>query len=126
MHSLAVKEYVMAGVVRDISKQIPDRELAERVKSAGSTMVTSENLVNGWEHSDDHCPPWHHFPIPFPWPFPEPDPYPWLTSNFSQLNPQPLPPRSISSALKVLSTLTSLQEVSEQLKDLGNKLDDNN
>jgi hypothetical protein len=127
MHSQAIKEYAMAGVVRDISKQIPDKELAERVKSAGGAMAkyASQNLLNGWEDGDDICPPWFHFPIHFPRPFPEPDPYPWFINNLSELNPQPLPPRHLSSALKVLAGLTSLQDVGEQLKDLGNKLKDN-
>ncbi len=121
--SPAIKEYMMAGVVRDISKQIRDRDLAEKVKSVGSSMVNfaSQNLINGWEDGDDICPPW--FNIPFPWP-PEPDPYPWYRYGYSDLNPQPLPPRHLSSALKVLGTLTSLQDVGQQLKELGNALGD--
>ena len=120
--SHAIREYMMAGLVRDISQQITDREIAYQVKSIGAKMVkfASAHLVNGWEDGDDLCPPWPPFPRPhFSY---DPDPQPWLAAEADELNPQPLPPHTIASALKVLAQLTSLPEVQEQLKDIGNKL----
>lgn len=123
LRSAASKEYVMAGIVRDIAKQVHNRELSEQIRSAGSEMVqfAANNLVNGWEEGDDLCPliP-HHFPIPHYGPQPEP----WIDVNIAALNPQPLPPAQLSSALKVLASLTSLKNVAEQLREISNSICD--
>ena len=122
--STAIKEYIMAGLLRDISYQIPDRDIAHQVKSAGAEMVkfASANLISGWEDGDDICPRW-------PWPFPHrfdnfgPQPEPWFSAESTELNPQPLPPHTMVSALKLLAQFTTLSNVAEQLKDLVTRLD---
>ena len=122
--SKAIVEYMMAGVVRDIAQQISNKELPGRANKVGRQIVdfAAGNLVNGWEDGEDICPPWPHFPFPHPHPFPEPDPYPWITNRFAELNPQPLPPSQIASALKVLSGITSIKEVVNQLNELSSQL----
>ncbi len=122
--SHAIKEYMMAGVVRDISLQVADKEVAHQLRFIGAEMVkfASANLINGWEDGDDICPRWPHYPIPHtPGYGPQPDP--WFQTDYAALNPQPLPPRSIHSALKVLADLTSLPAVAQQLKEISTKLD---
>ncbi len=122
--SAGIKEYIMAGLLRDISYHIPDRDAAHQVKSAGAEMVkfASAHLISGWEEGDDICPPW-------PWPFPHrfdnsgPQPDPWFSAEYGELNPQPLPPRMVISALKVLAQFTSLNNVAEQLKGVATKLE---
>jgi len=122
--SHAIKEYMMAGVLRDISFEMADKEIAREVKTTGAEMVkfASANLINGWEDGDDICPRWPHFPIPHRYDFFEAQQEVFSQINYSALNPQPLPPKEIGSALKVIADLTSLQQVSEQLREIAAKL----
>ncbi len=125
LKSHAIREYMMAGVVRDISFQIADKEIAHQLRSVGAEMVkfASANLINGWEDGDDICPRWPHYPIPhIPGSF-GPSPEPWFQTDYAALNPQPLPPRSVPAALKTLADLTSLPAVSQQLKEISSKMD---
>ena len=120
--SHAIKEYMLASLVRDISYEIADKEIAYQVKSAGAAMIkfASAHLINGWEEGDDICPPWPPFPRPhFSY---DPESTPWFSADATELNPQPLPPHTIVSALKVLAQLTSLPNIQEQLKDIAQRL----
>ena len=120
--SHAIKEYMMAALVRDISYEIADKEIAYQVKSVGAAMVkfASAHLINGWEEGDDICPPWP--PFPYPHRHYDTETNPWFSSDIAELNPQPLPPHTIVSALKVLAQLTSLPNVQEQLKEIAGRL----
>ena len=122
LKSQAIKEYIMAGVLRDISHQIHNKQIAREVRAAGAEMVkyAADNLVNSWEDGDDLCPLWP--PFPFPHIHFGPRPEPWLDHNIAALNPQPEPP---GFALKLISDFTSLPNVSEQLKNLGAKMEYN-
>lgn len=125
LKSAAVKDYIMAGIVRDVAAQIADKDLASKVKSAGAEMVrnAAANLINGWEDGDDLCPPYP----PFPWPIRHqsvfgPGPEPWLPQVLAELNPQPLPPKDLASALKVIAKYTSLPEVGKQLTESAKRV----
>ena len=120
--SHAIKEYMLAALVRDISYEITDKEIAYQLKSVGAAMAkyASAHLINGWEEGDDLCPPWP--PFPYPNHAYDPESTPWFSSDVAELNPQPLPPHTIISALKVLARLTSLPNVQEQLKDIAQRL----
>lgn len=117
LKSQASKELAMAGILRDISYQITDKEIAHELKSAGAEMVkfASENLINGYEDGDDWCPLYPHIPH-----FGHgPQPGPWFSEVISELNPQPLPPQAVASALLIVARFTSLQNVAERLKEIG-------
>lgn len=122
----AVREYLMAGIVRDISQEITNEKVAERLKPIGKTMAefAAANLVAGWEDGDDLCPRLPHFPFPFPYPQPTPgpDPLPWLQFNQVDLNPQPLPPKALAAALKVISQATVVTDAAGQLQELSRQL----
>lgn len=120
--SHAIKEYMLAALVRDVSYEIADKEIAYQVKSVGAAMVkfASAHLIDGWEEGDDLCPPWP--PFPHPRHSYDPEPTAWFASDTAELNPQPLPPHTIVAALKVLARLTSLPNVQEQLKDIVQRL----
>ncbi|HEX5150094.1 MAG TPA: hypothetical protein VFW07_01530 [Parafilimonas sp.] len=123
MKSHAIKEYMLAALARDISYEIDDKEIAYQLKSAGAAMVkfAAAHLINGWEEGDDLCPPWPS--LPYPHYSYDPEPTSWFSTDVAELNPQPLPPHTIISALKVLAQLTSLPNVQEQLKDIAHRLE---
>jgi hypothetical protein len=116
--SVATREYAMAGIVRDIALQLPDKALQEKLLGAGREMVgfASKGLINGWEDGDDICPPWPPFPFPWPGPYPpEPDPVPWLTAR--QENGL-----VYKAALKSIAKLTGVPAVAKQLEEIAGGL----
>lgn len=127
LKSAAVREHILSTVVRDVALQVGDRELADRIKAAGMEMVkfAAANLVNGWEDGDDLCPPYRPFPWPHHW-FDGlserfgPQPEPWLAQSLAALNPQPLPPGVLASALRFISKYTGTPKMADQLNDLAN------
>ena len=56
-------EYMAAGVVRDISAIVKNKEIKSKLFSIGQEMarVGSQGLIQGWEDGDDICPPWPPF-----------------------------------------------------------------
>jgi hypothetical protein len=114
--SVATREYAMAGVVRDIALQLPDKAVQEKLLGAGKEMVgfASKGLINGWEEGDDICPPWPPFPFPWPGPYPpEPDPVPWRTVEGL---------KEFRSALKSIAKLTAVPSVAKQLEEIAGGL----
>jgi hypothetical protein len=115
--SVYTKEYAMAGVVRDIAANLPDKALQKKLSGAGKTMVefAAKGLINGWEEGDDICPPW--------WPFPwhgghggggDPDPNPWYIRVEGIA--------VYANALKVLAGLSAVPAVAKQLKEIAGEL----
>ncbi|POY38370.1 hypothetical protein C3K47_02940 [Solitalea longa] len=128
--SVAIREYMIAGLVRDIAQKIPKREIKAKLLSVGKALVgvASKGLIVAWEDGDDICPPYfpHRFPPPPPGPYPDPDPqpYPWRTafevdSAFDRVIEQ----KQLIGAIKLLAILTSQKELGEQLGDIGSELD---
>lgn len=111
--SAATKEYAMAGVVRDIAKNLPDKAMQKRLLSAGKSMVefASKGLINAWEEGDDICPPWTP-PIPWPGPTPDPDPIPWLVTRTETIS-------TYSNALKLIAGMSNVPAVSKQLSEIA-------
>ena len=73
--SEAATHYMLASVIRDISKNLNDRAIAEQLYAVGEGMAhaAASGLVAGWQEGDDICPPW------WPWwrgPWPRPN---WLS-----------------------------------------------
>lgn len=127
LKSVASREYIMSTVVRDISFQIADKDLAGKVKAAGAEMAKQAfaGLVNSWE-DDDLCPLYPPYPWPH-WfgnggPVSGPQPEPWFASFATELNPQPLPPKLLAAGLKVIAKYSSLPDLSKQLGDLAARL----
>src|SRR5260370_8755058 len=56
----AIADYVVAELLRDISVNLHDRELAAKVHNIGKELASasSHGLTAGWEEGDDLCPPW--------------------------------------------------------------------
>ncbi|UOQ72691.1 hypothetical protein [Hymenobacter cellulosilyticus] len=56
-----------ADLVRQISAELPDQRLQERVFDLSQKMArsASEGLASSWEPGDELCPPWR-WPFPFP------------------------------------------------------------
>lgn len=126
--SQAAVEYMAAGVVRDISKQIRDEAVKTQVRSIGKDMATaaSVGMVQGWQDGDDLCPPWRPFPFPgpFPWPWvdgsifgPQPKPWkerlglpvPWIVASIEHL--------ALADLLVSLAEVTANPDISARLKD---------
>jgi hypothetical protein len=114
--SAATKELAMAGVVRDIALNLPDKAMQKRLLTAGKSMVefSSKGLLNGWQEGDDICPPWWP-PFPWPGPTPEPDPVPWRTARREGIS-------EYANALKVIAGMTSVAAVAKQLNEVAGAL----
>ena len=107
-------EYMAAGVVRDISAIVKNKEIKSKLFSIGQEMarVGSQGLIQGWEDGDDICPPWPPFPFPWPWwdtkvNGPEPDP--WNIKSIEQL--------VLADLLVSLAEITTHVESSDQLRE---------
>lgn len=122
-YSLAIKEHMMAGIVRDIAKNVTASDIRNKLLSVGKEMVTfaSKGLVNGWEEGDDICPPFFRWPRPLPNPWREPDPIPWYFNNTNngELLDHATHQKQLVASVKLLATLTSQKEFSEQLKSIA-------
>ena len=83
--SKAATSYMLALLVRDISSNLNDRAIAEKLYAVGKGMAhgAAGGLVAGWEEGDDLCPPWW-----WPWPKAGPQPEPWL-SRLTVFRPMP-------------------------------------
>jgi hypothetical protein len=118
--SVATKEYAMAGVVRDIARNLTDKGLQRKLLAAGKNMVAfaQKGLINGWEEGDDICPPWWP-PVPWPGPWPggsgEPDPHPWFFTRQEGVY-------EYANALKVLATMTAQPATAKQLNEIADAL----
>ncbi len=123
-YSIATREYMIAGVLRDIARQMPNKDLAAKAFNIGRQMVdfASSNLLAGWEDGDDICPPLRHFP---PFPFPEPDPNPWYRFDLAALNPQPLPPAEIGVALRGIAEMTSMNDLKDEINGIAKEVSAN-
>ena len=66
----AITDYVVAGLLRDISRLLPATDAANNLRAIGKELAASASggLVAGWEDGDDICPP-YPFPLPHPWQF---------------------------------------------------------
>src|SRR5262245_20231924 len=104
----AISDYVVAGLLRDISGNLQDRDLATKVHNIGKELVagSSHGLAASWEDGDDICPPW---PWPRGGPRPRgddlvtgPQPDPWLEHTTPAMNDIVL-----AHALRQLASLTT-------------------
>ncbi|UOQ53536.1 hypothetical protein [Hymenobacter cellulosivorans] len=111
-----------ADLVRQISAELPDKGLQDRVFGLSQQMArsASEGLASGWEPGDELCPPWR-------WPFP----FPHVTDLLEELEkgfgPLPDPWQPIPSAgmiqsayqLTQVAALTSDAAFSRELLQLA-------
>lgn len=117
----AISDYIVAELLREISVNLHDREIATRLHGIGKELVTgsSHSLAAGWEDGDDLCPP-------FPWPVGGPRPRgedlvmmtePWLDRVTPAMNDIVL-----AHALRQLAALTSSEKASHAIKQTGETL----
>lgn len=127
---LALTEYAVAGIARQISRRLTDRELASKLHQSAKDLVgaASKMLPATWEDGDgdDICPPYQwHFPFP---PRPtggdDPEPHPWLVSSASvELwleNASPaMQDAAMAVALRDLASVTTVETISSSFKQIG-------
>ena len=97
LFSNAYIDLLEADLVRQISKEIPDKDLNKKVFDLSAEMARSASsaLASSWEPGDEICPPW-------PWPFPFPHHFDDLfTQPEARFGPQPEPWKSVPSAQMV-------------------------
>ena len=116
----AIADYVVAELLRDISVNLHDRELATKVHNIGKELVSasSHGLTAGWEEGDDLCPPWR-WPVGGPGPRGDelvfgPRPEPWLEHVTPAMNDIVL-----AYALRQLASLTSSEKASNGIRQVG-------
>ena len=114
----AMSDLVVAELLRDISVNLQDRELATKVHNIGKELVSgsAHGLAAGWEDGDDICPPWfkggprpHGEELAF-----GPRPEPWLEHVTPAMNDIVL-----AHALRELASLTSSEKASNGIRQLG-------
>jgi hypothetical protein len=113
----ALADYVVAELLRDVSVNLHNRELATKVHNIGKELVStsSQGLAAGWEDGDDICPPWfgprpHHDAVLVTGPHPEP----WLEHVTPAMNDIVL-----AHALRELASLTSSEKASNGIRQVG-------
>src|SRR6185503_13360331 len=114
----ALTDYVVAELLRDISVNLHNRELATKVHNIGKELVStsSQGLAAGWEDGDDICPPFKVGPRPHgdTLSLTDPHPEPWLEHITPAMNDIIL-----AHALRELASLTSNEKVSNGIRQVG-------
>jgi hypothetical protein len=134
----AIAEYVIAGLVREVSAKVASTEFASALQQTAKELVAeaARKLTSDFaataEDPDDICPPYpHHFPPPPPGGDSflsefgnRPGPTPWLVTG-----PQPDPwidgavpavrDIALAVALRDLATVTTVAKISIALKEAG-------
>lgn len=124
-YSIAIREYMIAGIVRDIAKKVPNHDIQSKLLSLGKELVSysSRGLINGWEEGDDLCPPFFRWPFPIPDPFPnlaKPQPDPWYNGDFLDYSSHQ---KQLVASLKVLGTLTTQKKLGEHIAKIADELE---
>ncbi|MGZ4858929.1 MAG: hypothetical protein ACXV8M_05185 [Candidatus Angelobacter sp.] len=118
----AITDLVVAELLRDISVNLHDRDLATKVHNIGKELVSSssQGLTAGWEDGDDICPPWfkggprpHTDGVSLTSPHPEP----WLEHVTPAMNDIVL-----AHALRELASLTSSEKSSNGIRQVGESI----
>ncbi|MGZ4876840.1 MAG: hypothetical protein ACXVIO_01590 [Candidatus Angelobacter sp.] len=118
----AITDLVVAELLRDISVNLHERDLATKVHNIGKELVTSssQGLSAGWEDGDDICPPWfkggprpHTDGVSLTSPHPEP----WLEHVTPAMNDTVL-----AHALRELASLTSSEKSSNGIRQVGESI----
>ena len=125
--SKAAISLLASTLVRDLSTEISNPEIALEVRAAGRRMaeVAVGGLIAGWEDGDDWCPPLHWPPKPRPGPWPwleslkvfEPEPEPWFDAGNRRVKDQ-----LIGIALAGVAPMAPDEQLASQIRDLATKL----
>jgi hypothetical protein len=116
----AIADYVVAGLLRDISRLLPAKEAAGSVRAIGRDLAASASggLVASWEEGDDLCPP-YPFPFPHQWQF-------VVTPQQEALRVEHFGPAMtnivLAYALRQLASLTSSERASVAIQQVGQDL----
>jgi hypothetical protein len=116
----AIADYVVAGLLRDISRLVTEKESAGTIRAIGRDLVAgaSGGLVAGWEDGDDICPP-YPFPFPHPWQF-------VFTPQQEALRVEHFGPVMtnivLAYALRQLASLTSSERASAAIQQVGQSI----
>jgi hypothetical protein len=116
----AIADYVVAGLLRDISRLLPAKEAAGNIRAIGKELAAaaSGGLVAGWEDGDDLCPP-YPFPFPHPWQF-------VVTPQQESLKVEHFGPEMtnivLAYALRQLASLTSNERASTAIQQAGQEI----
>jgi len=114
----AIVDLVVAELLRDISVNLQNRELATKVRNIGKDLVTgsSPGLTAGWEEGDDICPPFKGGPRPFGDSvfLAAPQSEQWLEHAAPAMNDIVL-----AHGLRELASLTSSEKASSEIRQAG-------
>lgn len=118
----AMADYVVAGLLRDISRLVREKDSAGTIRAIGKELAVgaSGGLVSGWEDGDDLCPP-------YPFPFPHPEPWQaFFTPRQEVLRVQQFGPAMteivLAHALRQLASLTSNERASAAIQEAGQSM----
>jgi len=115
-------DYAVAGLVRSISQNISNQEVASRLLAVGKDLAanSARGMSAEYDDGDDICPPWYwNGPIPHhsevgPEARREPDPHPWLQHLTPAMNDVVL-----AIALRQLASLTTSARASAAIEQIG-------
>ena len=119
----AIADYVVAGLLRDISRLVKDKEKAGAIHAIGRELAAgaSGGLVAGWEDGDDLCPP-YRFPFP-------PRPEPWqsfFTAQPEVLRVEHFGPNMtdivVAHVLRQLASMTSSERANAAMQEIGQSM----
>ena len=116
---------LVAQLLRDISKDLKNREFAAKLYDVGRQLVSdsSQGMVAGYEEGDDLCPPYIillHFPPP------PPPPDPWekfiLNTSWSEELPGSMNEVTLALGIRTLASLTTSEKASSAMKQIGESI----
>ena len=88
--SPSIRQYMAAGLVRNIAARVTDRTASAALKTIGKQLagIAARELVQSFDEDPDICPPWP-WPHNWPWavagnPVSDPEPAPWETASMEQ------------------------------------------
>jgi len=128
----AISDYIVAGLLRDISLQLNNRELATTIHAIGKELASTSarSLAEDWDDKHLSFDFWLHIWRPDPWPEPWPiDPLSRIAHLLKTIAPRPEPWLShttpamndivLAHALRELASLTSSEKASNAIKAAG-------
>jgi hypothetical protein len=118
---VAMADYAVAELVRNISQNVSNREIGARLLAVGKELAAqaSAGMTVSFDEGDDICPPYyrngpipHHLGEVF-----GPNPVPWLEHLGPAMNDVLL-----AGALRHLASLTTSAKASGAIKELGESI----
>jgi hypothetical protein len=118
----AMANNLVAELLRDIAKQLTNRESANKLLEVGKELIdeAARGLLTGWEDGDDLCPPYWHV-LHYPPPPPPQDPWDQAITNltWSEQLPGSINDVILAGGIRTLASLTTSEKASNAIKQIG-------